>query len=113
MPLDPRQREIRAFLGLVGYYKEFVPNFAAVYAPLSDLVRKGQLNIVNWGDSQERAYNSLKIAVTSKPALQLPDINKRFVLRTDTSDRDLGAALMQENGSTLFPAAYASKKIDR
>ncbi|GFO50301.1 gypsy retrotransposon integrase-like protein 1 [Plakobranchus ocellatus] len=91
------KREVRAFLGLVGYYKEFVPNIAAVSAPLSDLVRKGQPNIVNWGDSQERAYNSLKVAVTSKPVLQLPDVNKRFVLRTDGSNRGLGAALMQEN----------------
>ncbi|GFN79366.1 glycine receptor subunit alpha-3 [Plakobranchus ocellatus] len=39
-------------------------------------VEKGQPNIVNWGDSQERAYNSLKVAVTSKPVLQLPDVNK-------------------------------------
>ncbi|GFN91851.1 Pol polyprotein [Plakobranchus ocellatus] len=56
-PRPRTKREVRAFLGLVGYYKEFVPNFAAVSAPLSDLVRKGQPNIVNWGDSQERAYN--------------------------------------------------------
>ncbi|GFN96891.1 Zinc finger protein [Plakobranchus ocellatus] len=52
-PRPKMKREVRAFLGLVGYYKEFVPNFAAVSAPLSDLVRKGQPNIVNWGDSQE------------------------------------------------------------
>ncbi|GFO35436.1 Zinc finger protein [Plakobranchus ocellatus] len=96
-PRPKTKRKIRAFLGLVGYYKEFVPNFAAVSAPLSDLVRKGQPNVVNWGDSQERACNSLKVAVTSKPVLQLPDVNKRFVLRTDASDRGLGAALMQEN----------------
>ncbi|GFO12743.1 Zinc finger protein [Plakobranchus ocellatus] len=76
-----------------------------------DLVRKGQPNIVNWGDSQERAYNSLKVAVTSKPVLQLPDVNKKFVLRTDASDRGLGAALMQENEGTPFPVAYASKKL--
>ncbi|GFO40412.1 Zinc finger protein [Plakobranchus ocellatus] len=105
------KREVRAFLGLVGYYKEFVPNFAAVSAPLSDLVCKGQPNIVNWDDSQERAYNSLKVAVTSKPVLQLPDVNKKFFLRTDASDRGLGAALMQENEGTLFPVAYASKKL--
>ncbi|GFO27554.1 Zinc finger protein [Plakobranchus ocellatus] len=74
----------------------------------------GQPNIVNWDDSQERAYNSLKVAVTSKPVLQFPDVNKRFVLRTDASDRGLGAALMQENEGTLFPVVYASKKlIDR
>ncbi|GFO36119.1 Zinc finger protein [Plakobranchus ocellatus] len=110
-PRPKTKREVRAFLGLVCYYKEFVPNFAAVSAPLSDLVRKGQPNIVNWGDSQERAYNSLKVAVTSKPVLQLPDVNKRFVLRTDASDRGLGAALMQENEGTLFPVAYASKRL--
>ncbi|GFN92535.1 Pol polyprotein [Plakobranchus ocellatus] len=96
------KREVRAFLGLVGYHKEFVPNFAAVSVPLSDLVRKGKPNIVNWGNSQERAYNSLKVAVTSKPVLQLPDVDKKFVLRTDASDLGLGAALMQENEGTLF-----------
>ncbi|GFO04002.1 Zinc finger protein [Plakobranchus ocellatus] len=110
-PRPKTKREVRAFLGLVSYYKEFVQNFAAVSAPLSDLVRKGQPNIVNWGDSQERAYNSLKVAVTSKPVLQLPDVNKKFVLRTDASDRGLGAVLMQENEGTLFPVAYASKKL--
>ncbi|GFN84804.1 Zinc finger protein, partial [Plakobranchus ocellatus] len=110
-PRPKTKREVRAFLGLVGYYKEFVPNFAAVSAPLSNLVRKGQPNILNWGDSQERAYNSLKVAVTSKPVLQLPDVNKRFILRTDASDRGLGAAVMQENEGTLFPVAYASKKL--
>ncbi|GFO08797.1 Zinc finger protein [Plakobranchus ocellatus] len=110
-PRPKTKREVKAFLGLVGYYKEFVPNFAAVSAPLSDLVRKGQPKIVNWGDSQERAYNSLKVAVTSKTVLQLPDVNKKFVLRTDASDRGLGAALMQENEGTLFPLAYASKKL--
>ncbi|GFO45342.1 reverse transcriptase [Plakobranchus ocellatus] len=110
-PKPKKKREVRAFLGLVGYYKEFVPNFAAVSAPLSDLVSKGQPNIVNWGDSQERAYNSLNVAVMSKPVLQLPDVNKKFVLRTDACNRGLGAALMQENEGTLFPVAYASKKL--
>ncbi|GFO44658.1 Zinc finger protein [Plakobranchus ocellatus] len=110
-PRPKTKREVKAFLGLVGYYKEFVPNFAAVSAPLSDLVRKGQPNVMNWGDSQERAYNSLKVAVRSKPVLQLPDVNKKFALRTDASDRGLGAALMQENKGTLFAVAYASKKL--
>ncbi|GFO13784.1 Pol polyprotein [Plakobranchus ocellatus] len=64
-PRPKTKREVRAFLGLVGYYKEFVPNLAAVSAPLSDLERKGQPNVVNWGDSQERAYNSLKVASRS------------------------------------------------
>ncbi|GFO43366.1 Pol polyprotein [Plakobranchus ocellatus] len=104
-PRPKTKREVRVFLGLVGYYKEFVPNFAAVSAPLLDL---GQPNIVNWDDSQERAYNLLRVVVTSKPVLQLPDVNKRFVLRKDASDRGLGAAIMQENEGTLFPVASSS-----
>ncbi|GFN98796.1 Zinc finger protein [Plakobranchus ocellatus] len=83
----------------------------AVKKLLCEMDNVGQPNIVNWGDSQERAYNSLKVAVTSKPVLQLPDVDKRFVLRTDASDRGLGAALMQENKDTLFLVANASKKL--
>ncbi|GFN91292.1 Zinc finger protein [Plakobranchus ocellatus] len=93
-------------------------NWEAHVKTLSELFKRlqeanftGQPNIVNWGDSQERAYNSLKVAVTSKPVLQLPDVNKKFVLRTDAFDHGLGAALMQENEGTLFPVAYASKKL--
>ncbi|GFS12946.1 Pol polyprotein [Elysia marginata] len=111
VPRPKTKKDVRAFLGLVGYYKEFVPNFAAISAPLSDLVRKGQPKTVNWTDSQEKAYNSLKFAVTSKPVLQLPNINKRFILRTAASGRGLGAALMQESDGMLFPVAYASKKL--
>ncbi|GFR77085.1 zinc finger protein [Elysia marginata] len=110
-PRPKTKKKVRAFLGLVGYYKEFVPNFAAISAPLSDLVRKGQPNTVNWTDSQEKAYNSLKFAVTSKQVLQLPDIDKRFILRIDASGRGLGAALLQESDGMLFPVAYASKKL--
>ncbi|GFR68038.1 retrovirus-related Pol polyprotein from transposon 297 [Elysia marginata] len=43
--------------------------------------------------------------------MQLFDINKRFILRTDASGRGLGAALMQESDGMLFPVAYASKKL--
>ncbi|GFR87729.1 zinc finger protein [Elysia marginata] len=110
-PRPKTKKEVRAFLGLVGYYKEFVPIFTAISAPLLDLVREGQPNTVNWTDSQEKAYNFLKFAVTSKPVLQLPDINKRFILRTDPSGRGLGAALIQESDDMLFPVAYASKKL--
>ncbi|GFO36277.1 transient receptor potential cation channel subfamily v member 1 [Plakobranchus ocellatus] len=72
---------------------------------------RGAFGLYDENVEKERAYNSLKVAVTSKPDLQLPDVNKKFVLRTDASDRGLGAALIQENEGTLFPAAYASKKL--
>ena len=47
------KKQVRSFMGLAGYYRDFIPNFAAIVAPLSDLTRKGQLNKVEWGEAQE------------------------------------------------------------
>ncbi|RUS69253.1 hypothetical protein EGW08_022986 [Elysia chlorotica] len=106
-PRPTTKKEIRSFLGLVGYYQPFIPNFAAIAAPLSDLTRKGQPNKIVWGEPQERAYATLKKAVISKPILVLPDVNKEFVLRTDASDIGLGATLLQNRDGHIFPVAYA------
>ena len=85
-PRPTTKKEIRSFLGLVSYYQPFIPNFAAIAAPLSDLTCKGQPNKVVWGEPQKRAYAALKKAVVSKPIQMLPDVNKEFVLRTAASD---------------------------
>ena len=55
----------------------------------------------------------MKRAVTSRPNLHLPDLNRPFVLRTDASNVGLGSALMQEFEGRLFPVAYASRKLLR
>ena len=110
-PKPKTKKEVRSFLGLVGYYHDFIPNFAAIAAPLSDLTKKGQPNHVRWGEPQEKAYDSLKQAIICKPILQLPDLSKGFVLRTDASDVGIGAALLQEVGEKFFPVAFASKKL--
>lgn len=59
------KKEVRSFLGLTGYYREYVPNYAAIAVPLTDLTKKGQMNKVTWGAAQERAYTALKAAMTS------------------------------------------------
>ena len=110
-PRPTAKKEIRSFLGLVGYYQPFIPNFAAIAAPLSDLTRKDQPNKVVWGEPKERAYAALKKAVISKHILILPDVSKVFVLRTDASDIGLGATLLQNRDRHIFPLAYASMKL--
>ena len=110
-PRPTTKKEIRSFLGLVGYYQPFIPNFAAIAAPLSDLTRKGQPNKIVWGKPQGRAYAALKKAVISKPILVLPDVHKEFILRTDASDIGLGATLLQNRDGHIFPVAYTSRKL--
>ena len=110
-PRPTSKIENRSFLGLVGYYQPFIPNFAVIAVPLSDLTRKGQPNKIVWGKSQERAYGALEKDVISKAILLLPDVNKEFVLRTDASDIRLGATLLQNKDGHIFPVAYASRKL--
>ena len=69
------KKEIRSFLGFIGYYEQLISKFAAIAAPLKDLTSKGQPNKVVWGEPQERAYPALKQTVIRKPILILPDIN--------------------------------------
>ena len=98
-------------MGLAGYNRDFIPNFAALAAPLSDLTRKGQPNKVEWGQAQEKAYLSIKALLTREPILQLPDPEKTYFLRTDASDDGIGAALMQEHDGKLFSVCYGNKKL--
>ena len=59
------KKDMRSFSGLAGYYQDFIPNFAAIAAPLSYLTGKGQPNKVVWGQPQERSYHTLKHAFVS------------------------------------------------
>ena len=111
VPRPSNKMQVRSFMGLAGYSRDFIPNFAATSAPLSDLTRKGQPNKVDWGDAQEKAYQTLKTLLTSEPILYLPDPNKTYYLRTDASDYGVGAVLMQEHDSKLFPVCYVNKKF--
>ena len=103
--------QVRAFLGLAGYYRKFIPSFAETAAPLSDLVKKGSPNNVIWDSPQEDAFTTLKKKLTQTPILRLPDFSRQFLLQTDASDSGVGAALLQEFDDGVFPIAYASKKL--
>ena len=95
------KKEVRAFIGLTGYYREFLPNYAVKAAPLTDLTKKGQPKKVPWKQPREKAYATLRRELMSEPILHLPDSMKLFVLRTDASDIGIGAVLMQDHDGKL------------
>jgi hypothetical protein len=53
------KRQVRAFIGLAGYYRRFIPSFAEIATPLTDLSKKGLPKNVRWGDEQKKAFNTL------------------------------------------------------
>ena len=102
--------ELRSFIGLAGFHRDFVPNFSGIAVPLADFTKKGQLNQFEWEEAQKAAYRTLKNAVTSKPVLHLPDHDKSYTLRVDPSEVAIVAVLLQEHDNSLFPVVYRSKK---
>ena len=105
------KKQVRAFLGLTGYYRRFVPHYAQVATPQSDLTKKGRPDLVKWSDEAELAFKQLKAVLCSDPVLKLPDFCRPFVIRTDAFNVGLGAVLLQIYDGVLFPIAYASKRL--
>ncbi|XP_060062936.1 uncharacterized protein LOC132543450 [Ylistrum balloti] len=110
-PRPTTKKQVRSFLGLAGFYRRFIPNFAAIAVPLTDLTKKGNPTKVLWDMSHEKAYTTLKRLLTKKPVLKLPDLEQEFILRTDASDTALGAVLLQEENGQTMPVAYTSRKL--
>lgn len=109
---NPRtKKDVRAFIGLAGYYRKFIPNFAAIVAPLTDATRKGSPNVVQWGAEQQGAFDILKGLLSKDPVLKLPNFDQVFVLRTDASNVGIGAVLLQSYGEQYFPVMYISRKL--
>ena len=102
---------MRSSLGLIGYNRKFVPNFAVVACSLTDLTKKGVSNKVEWRDERERSFDTLKSLLLHAHILRLPDFRKDFCLRTDASDYVIGAVLLQEHYK-MYPIAYASRKLN-
>ena len=105
------KKSVRAFLGLAGYYRRFISNFADIAAPLSDLTKASLPNKVRWTPDCEQAFTTLKKALMNKPVLRNPDFQKPFMLQTDASDVGLGAVLSQSDDGEEHPVAYYSRKL--
>ena len=105
------KKQLRSFLGLVGFYRKYVPDFTVIALPLTDMTKKGKPNRLEWSEAAECAFQSLKQALVKFPILKLPDIRQMFILQTDASNRGIGAVLLQFSGNEKLPVAYAGRKL--
>ena len=105
------KKQLRAFIGLASYYRRFVPHFASIASPLTDKTKNREPNQIQWTEREEKAFQTLKDCLVQSPVLCLPDIQQRFIVRTDASSTGLGAVLLQEYDGDKHPVAYASRKL--
>ncbi|KAK1681488.1 hypothetical protein QYE76_042336 [Lolium multiflorum] len=88
------QTEVRAFLGLAGYYRRFVEGFSSIARPMTQLLKKDKK--FEWTDKCEESFQQLKLRLTTAPILIMPDITKPFDVYCDASKIGLGCVLRKE-----------------
>ena len=113
LPMPKTIADVRSFLGMVGFYQQFISDFATKAVPLFRLLKKGVEFSTVWDEDCVQAFNTLVKAIIQAPVLQLPDWTKQFVLYTDWSKRAIGAALHQkDDNDTEHPIAFASRTLN-
>ena len=106
MKPPPTPKQVRAFLGLVGYYRKFIKGFAKIAKPLTLLTRQ-QVKF-DWTLAHHATFLHLKEAIVQAPILHYPNPTKKYIVYTDTSDDTCRAQLSQEHNGTEFPVAFLS-----
>ena len=107
MKYSPHPKNINSlhgFLGLTGYYGEFVHNYGKIATPLIALFKK---NAFSWNETTNQSFQYLKEVICMTLVLALPEFTKICVLEFDASKKGIGAILMQEK----IPLAFTSKQF--
>jgi hypothetical protein len=75
--------QIRSFLGLAGYYRQFILDFSRIAKPMTELLKKGVKFV--WSEECDKAFHTLREHLTLAPVLTQPDMSKLFEVLCDTS----------------------------
>ena len=107
-PVPTTVRQVRQFLGMVNFYRRHIPDCSQISKPLSELTGRKSLK---WTQDCQKAFETLKAALTSPPLLVYPDWTQNanpLRLHVDASDVGAGACLSQEHSGEVRPIAYVS-----
>lgn len=105
------QKQLKSFLGLISFYRKYIPSFSLIAQPLHRLLRKDV--IFEWSAECKFAFDKLIEAVEKNIILKYPDFSKEFYLTTDASNFGLGAVLSQRgDDGTDRPLAFISRSLN-
>jgi hypothetical protein len=109
-PVPKTVRDIRAFIGLSGYYRRHVPHFAELTKPLTSLTKKEVPFI--WTDEHQKTCETLKQILITELLLIYPDFSQPFIVACDASTKAVGAVLSQLRNGEERPIAFCSRQLN-
>ena len=112
-PAPTNIKELERFVGMSGYYREFMPRMAEFAEPLNRLRKKGQPFV--WSDECEAAFKQIKLCLASPPVLAFPDWSAPFYIEAEACDHSVGGTLSQKDDRTgkLRPLGYFSIALEK
>ena len=108
-PVPRNVKDVRAWLGLSGFYRRFVDGYPSITQPLTGLLRKGVA--FEWGERQQESFEKLRKCLITAPVLAHPNYEKPWIIRADASGYAIGAVLSQEHDGQERPVAYWGRKL--
>ncbi len=116
-PLPETVRELRSFLGLVNFCREYIVDYAGIMRPLFALLKgekKDSQRKIQANEEALKAFKRVKEVISEGLARAQPDPTKPFILTTDASEYGIGAVLSQKqkDGTEKMISAF-SKNLDK
>ena len=108
--------EVRHFLGMTGFFRRFIKNYARITKPLNDILEgeasKLKSEAITLTPDALDAFKKLKMCCMTAPVLAFADFEKEFQLETDTSSEGLGAVLSQKQPDGKWhPVTFGSHEL--
>ena len=113
-PVPRTKKQLSSFVGLTGYFRSSIMNYAQIVLPLMQLTARYKPEKLVWGATEQAAFEALKNALISRPVLYPADPNKDYEIYADASQTTLGAICLQRgDGADNTPRviSYASRKL--
>ena len=105
------KKEIKSFLAMTGYYAKFIPRFADMVYPLTELTKRNKP--FKWDETEEKAFADVRRCLRKEPILKIVDFGRQMYVQTDASDVGLGGALLQKYGNIYHPIKFISRKLKK
>ena len=111
MPAPKNSKEVKQFLGLVHYYRKFIPRFTDISRVLTHLTKKDME--FKWTPECKNCFQILKKFLEQAPIFKYPDPQANYTLYTDASKYTYAGILTQHSDSTDHPITYVSGLFHR